>query len=90
MERSAFYDAVRKDLLSYLPVGFQGYQVWIREVDTSEGKQADVCIYNHENSAMPFLNIEAYYKQIVNGADVQGVLIDMAVAYAKKMSLCRE
>lgn len=90
MERIEFYDEVRNGIQKYLPVGCRGYQVWITESEITGGKKALFCLYNGKHSSMPFLDMETYLKRVQDGAELSGVLIDMAVDYARELAMRRE
>ena len=89
MERIKFYDEVRNGIQRYLPAGYREYQVWIEEKEILGNKKAMFCIYKEGISTMPHLDMEEYLKRVQDGEKLQGVLIDMAVDYARVLSKCR-
>lgn len=89
MERSEFYGSVKEGIQKYLPIGYRGYQVHIDETENYGGKKAVFSMRKEGNGEMPFLDVEEYLARAQKGEEMQGVLIDLAVDYAKAVSKCR-
>ena len=81
MNREKFYQMIGTGIRRYLPMGYQEYQVHIKEAEISGEKKG----MKH----MPVMSLETYLDRVKGGEDEKAVLIDIAVDYARMVSIQR-
>ena len=90
MNRAEFYQMIGTGILRYLPMGYQEYQVHIKETEISGEKNALLVIEKEGIKNMPVMSLETYLDRVKGGEDEKAVLIDIAVDYARMVSIqCR-
>ena len=90
MNRAEFYQMTGTGILRYLPMGYQEYQVHIKETEISGEKNALLVMEKEGIKNMPVMSLETYLDRVKGGEDEKAVLIDIAVDYARMVSIqCR-
>ena len=90
MNRAEFYQMIGTGILRYLPMGYQEYQVHIKETEISGEKNALLVMEKEGIKNMPVMSLETYMDRVKGGEDEKAVLIDIAVDYARMVSIqCR-
>lgn len=89
MNRLEFYQMIETGIRRYLPIGYQGYHVHIKEAEISGRKNALLAMEKEGIKNMPAMSLEPYQDRVQAGADERAVLIDIAVDYAKMVSIQR-
>lgn len=90
MNRIKFYQMIGTGIRRYLPMGYQEYQVHIKEAEISEKKYALLVLEKEGVKNMPVMSLETYLDRIEAGRDEKAVLIDIAVDYIKMVSIQRQ
>ena len=91
MNRAEFYQMIGTGIRRYLPMGYQEYQVHIKEAEISGEKNALLVMEKEGIKNMPVMSLETYLDRVRGGEDEKAVLIDIAVDYAKiGRASCRE
>lgn len=89
MNRIEFYQMIGTGIRKYLPMGYQEYQVHIKEAEIREKKNALLVLEKEGIKNMPAMSLEPYLARVQAGADERAVLIDITVDYAKMVSIQR-
>lgn len=90
MNRAEFYQMIGTGILRDLPMGYQEYQVHIKETEISGEKNALLVMEKEGIKNMPVMSLETYLDRVKGGEDEKAVLIDIAVDYARMVSIqCR-
>ena len=86
MNRAEFYQMIGTGIRRYLPMG---YQVHIKEAEISGEKNALLVMEKEGIKNMPVMSLETYLDRVKGGEDEKAVLIDIAVDYARMVSIQR-
>jgi len=89
MNRIEFYQMIGTGIRRYLPMGYQEYQVHIKEAEISEKKNALLVLEKEGVKNMPVMSLEPYLDRVEAGMDEDVALVDIAVDYAK-MRCCSQ
>lgn len=89
MNRVEFYQMIGTGIRKYLPMGYQEYQVHIKEAEISGEKNALLIMEKEGIKNMPVMSLETYLDRVERSEDEKAVLIDIAVDYAKMVSMQR-
>lgn len=87
MNRIEFYQMIGTGIRRYLPMGYQDYQVHIKEAEISEKKNALLVLEKEGVTNMPVMSLEPYLDRVEAGMDEDVALVDIAVDYAKMVSI---
>lgn len=90
MNRIEFYQMVGTGIRRYLPMGYQEYQVHIKEAEISGKKNALLILEKEGVKNMPVMSLEPYLDGMEAGMDEKAVLIEIAVDYARIVSIQRK
>lgn len=90
MNRAEFYQRIRTGIGRYLPMGYQKYQVHIKETEVGDRKHALLKLEKEGIHTMPTMSLESYLSRRESGMDENSVLIEIAVDYAKLVSMQRK
>lgn len=88
MNRIEFYQMIGTGIRRYLPMGYQEYQVHIKEAEISEKKNALLVLEKEGVKNMPVMSLEPYLDRVEAGMDEDVALVDIAVDYAKIPATC--
>ena len=89
MNREKFYQMIGTGIRRYLPMGYQEYQVHIKEAEISGEKKALLVMEKEGMKHMPVMSLETYLDRMKGGEVEKAVLIDIAVDYARMVSIQR-
>ena len=83
MNRIEFYQMIGTGIRRYLPMGYQEYQVHIKEAEISEKKNALLVLEKEGVKNMPVMSLEpdVYKRQVEEGYEAVG--IEVTDAYYK-------
>lgn len=87
MNRIEFYQMIGTGIRRYLPMVYQEYQVHIKEAEISEKKNALLVLEKEGVKNMPVMSLEPYLDRVEAGMDEDVALVDIAVDYAKMVSI---
>ena len=87
MNREKLYQTIGAGIRRYLPMGYQEYQVHIKEAEISGEKNALLVMEKEGMKHMPVMSLETYLDRVEGGEDEKAVLIDIAVDYARMVSV---
>ena len=89
MNRAEFYQMIGTGIRKYLPMGYQEYQVHIKEAEISREKNHLLLMEKEGIKNMPLMHLETYLHRVKGGEDEKAVLINIAVDYARMVSIQR-